>query len=142
MYLKAADSLSGAVKLFHKAQHDVQWWHQHLPGVHQWLPFDVAPPHGEDGPLWPVQPVVVCLGVPAVPKEKIAGKLGPTALETHHECHHLEVSDDLPAVLIILQGIQQGLDAVVILLEVHGVSQEKRGVLVPVMEQHGFEAPG
>ena len=124
--------------MFHKAQLDVQWWHQHLPGVHQWLPFDDAPPHGELGPLWPVQPVVVRLGVLAVPKAKIAGKLGPTALETHHECHHFEVSDDLPAVLIILQGVQQGLDTVVILLGVHRVNQGKREVLVPVTEQHGF----
>jgi replication-associated recombination protein RarA len=63
-------------------------------------------------------------------------------LETHQECHHFEVSDDLPAILIILQGVQTGLDVVVIFFEVHRVSQRKRRVLVPIMEQHDFEAPG
>lgn len=46
---------------------------------------------------------------PWCPKD--SRKLGKTSLETHQECHRFEVSDDLPAVLIIHQGVQQCLDS-------------------------------
>lgn len=61
---------------------------------------------------------------------------------SYQECHHFEISSDVQARLFIHQGIKQCHDAIVILFEVNQMSQWKRQVLVPVMEQHGSEAPG
>lgn len=47
-----------------------------LSGVQQWLPYDVHPPDTELGSLWPVQSVVVCWAVSAVPTTKLTQILG------------------------------------------------------------------
>ncbi|XP_076345667.1 uncharacterized protein LOC143244588 [Tachypleus tridentatus] len=44
------------------------------------------------------------LQCPCCPKGKDNRKLAKASLETHQECHHFEVSNNLPATLIILQG--------------------------------------
>src|SRR6218665_2542693 len=64
-----------------------------------------------------------------------------TALKAHKEWHHFEVSDDLPSIVVILQGTQQHLDTGVVLFEIHRVSHVERRVVVSVLKQHGFEAP-
>lgn len=125
--------------MLHEPQFDMKWWHQYFLWVHQWLQLDIVLPHRELCLLRPVLPLVLCFSVPAVPNAKITGEIDKIVLETHQECHHFEVSDD-SAILIILQGFQQGLYAVVI-FEVHQVSQGKKMVLVPITKQHGFEAP-
>lgn len=87
--------------------------------VHQWLPLDAVPPHSKFGPLWLVPALVVRLSVPAVPKTKVAGKLGRTSLEVHQEWLRGHISDDL-------QILTKRLDTVVILIEVHHVRQGKK----------------
>src|SRR6218665_4000618 len=69
-------------------------------------------------------------------------KFRETALKTHKELHHFKVSDDLPSIVVILQGTQQHLDTGVVLFEMHRVSHRESRVVVSVVKQHGFEAPG
>ena len=78
---------------------------QYFSGLQQWLSFNVVLPHSKLGPLWPVPLEVVCHGVPAVSKTRITRILGKTTLENHLEIHHFEVSNNLPTVLFIFQGI-------------------------------------
>lgn len=96
----------------------MQWWHHDLLEVHQRLTLDLVPLYRELGLLCPVLVLVVCIGTPAIPITKIPRKRAKTSMEIHQECHHFDVSDDLRAVLSIPQGLQQCLDAVVILFEV------------------------
>ena len=67
---------------------DVQWWHQHLLRFYQQLPLDVALPHTEFRPLWPVLSVIVRCSVMAVPGEKETRTFCETALKAHQEWHH------------------------------------------------------
>jgi len=49
-----------------------------------------------------------------------------TALKAHKELHHFEVSDNLPSIVVILQGTQQHLDTGVVLFEMHRSSHRER----------------
>src|SRR6218665_2776734 len=72
-------------------------------------------------------------------------KFRETALEAHKERHHFEVSDDLPSIVVILQGTQQHLDTGVdrvVIFEMHRVRHREIRVVVSFVQQHGFEAPG
>ena len=129
-------------KLLDEAYLDVQWWHQHLLRFYQRLPLDVALPDRELRPLWPVLSVIVRCSVTAVPGAKETRKFCETALKAHQEWHHFEVSEDLLSIVFILQGTQQHLDTGVVLFEMHRVSHRQRRVVVSVVKQHGFEAPG
>ena len=53
-----------------------------------------------------------------------------------------EISNDLPSIVVILQGTQQHLDTGIVLFELHRVSHKERRVVVSVVKQHGFEALG
>lgn len=55
-----------------------------------WLSLDTAPFKRHFCLLWPLLPVVVRLGVPFIPKAKIAGIPGKTALKTLQVCHHFQ----------------------------------------------------
>ena len=72
-------------------------------------------------------------------------KFRETALKAHKERHHFEVSDDLPSIVVILQGTQQHLDTGVdrvVIFEMHRVRHREIRVVVSFVKQHGFEAPG
>lgn len=71
------------------------------------VPFDAIPSRTELGLLWPVPHVVGCHRISAVPKAKMTRKLQlrKAVLETHQECHHFDVSDNISTVLFILQGV-------------------------------------
>ena len=129
-------------KLLDEAWHDVQWWHQHLMRFYQWLPFDVALPHRELGLLWPFLPVIVHCSVTAVLEAKQTRKFCEVALKATQEWHHFEISNDLPSIVVILQGTQQHLDTGIVLFELHRVSHKERRVVVSVVKQHVFEALG
>ena len=118
----------------------MQWWHQHLLRFYQRLPLDIAIPHRELGPLWPVLSVIVRCSVTAVPEAKETSKFRENAMKAHQELHHFEVSNDLPSIVVIFQGTQQHLDTGVVLFEMHRVSHRERRLVVSVVKQHGFEA--
>lgn len=116
--------------------------YEHLSTVYQRLPLDAVLTCGELGQLWPIPSTIVGLR-PRCPGCS-RGKENPkkfceTALQTHQECHHfdhIEVSNDLTAIVVILQGTQQHLDTGVVLSEVqvHKVSHGERQVLVTTMK--------
>lgn len=95
--------------------------------------MEIVPLLTECNPLWPVLPAVVCHNDPVASKTKITRKLGKAALE---------ISDNLPSVLFIVQRIQQELNTAVFLFMQNRMNQKKRYIHLPVMKQHGFEHPG
>src|SRR6218665_1899981 len=93
----------------------------------QRLPLDVALPNRELGPLWPVISVIVRLTVTAVPEAKETTTFRETTLKAQKELHHSEVPDDLPSIVVILQGTQQHLDTGVVPFEMRRVSHWEKG---------------
>lgn len=63
-------------------------------------------------------------------------------LETHHEGHHLEMSENLQAVHFIFQEIEKDLDTAVCRYEHRRVGQIKRWTEVSVIKHHSFKSPG
>src|SRR6218665_3672589 len=61
-----------------------------------------------------VVPIMFSLYVILSLRQRKQKKFCETALKAHKELHHFEVSDDLPSIVIILQGTQQHLDTGVI----------------------------
>ena len=76
-------------------------------------------PNLKAGPEGPVSLLIVKGCISAVPEAQIARELGETSLKPHQECHHLEITNDLAAELVVLQCTQKDFDVLVLFFHLY-----------------------